>query len=387
MTFDHGAQYIKRPKSVAFADLLSKAEKAGYAAQWKGEFATFQTSASTFMQSAGADIQSSAKDDRFVGVPGMSSLPKFFIEDQQGITSYFSTKATAKLQVGSPHMWGIHNADDEKVVEVDWVVTTDVIGLQSVTGTLDTSISEHAGKLISDQKIMEAPVKDVPTVVSMVQLSEALSREKFPYDSVTFEPPKYADDGEPLFDKALEGVVSVLGYISRDSSKPLRAHAEGKENWVIQSNPGFATQLIDELQRSAADAGENLSFHELRMRVNTEGNKRLVDAFCAFVDYHSKSTKTTNLVISTEGFRWGKAFPAIDSTSEAYKTREGVLRDSLPNVPENEAVPCYVNRDMGFAACGDYFDPAFAGRVEGAALSGLSVAENVHSIEQIKAGL
>ena len=64
-------------------------------------------------------------------------------------------------------------------------------------------------------------------------------------------------------------------------------------------------------------------------------------------------------VLMAQGHRWGAAFPVAPFDASA-------------------ADQFYIDKDLAFAACGDYFTP-FPGRVEGAWISGSSLADEILS--------
>ena len=147
-----------------------------------------------------------------------------------------------------------------------------------------------------------------------------------------------------------------LGWAARDSSKPGRERDDGKECWVLQSNPSKAKELL----KGKRKIGE---IREMAKEV-------LVKDFLASIPHLSgdgdgndpESSTAVPEVAMAMGHRWGAAFPI---PTKKYTDMESQLISS-----EN------------FAACGDYFG-ALPGRIEGAFLSGVSAADQlVDTIQQ-----
>jgi hypothetical protein len=75
-------------------------------------------------------------------------------------------------------------------------------------------------------------------------------------------------------------------------------------------------------------------------------------------------------VVLSMGHRWGAAFPVLSSS--LYEGEGG---------GGEQARQRYFDAGSRFGACGDYFDPRYAGRIEGAALSGSAVAQAIIAAE------
>ena len=82
--------------------------------------------------------------------------------------------------------------------------------------------------------------------------------------------------------------------------------------------------------------------------------RELVPQFEALVDELQVGGGKVEVLLA-QGHRWGTAFPVA---------------------PFDGGGKFYLDREHAFAACGDYFTP-FSGRVEGAWLSGSSLADEL----------
>lgn len=164
---------------------------------------------------------------------------------------------------------------------------------------------------------------------------------------------------------------------------------------MVQSTAEYAQQVISAV--SSAPESQGLSFQQIKEKVNAITHDELLSAFIAFMssqcDVAARSSSTdgvgnTAAVLAVEakelllaaeysqGHRWSAAFPLLQPTYEPHgSVSEDAAAASRKQLLEAGGGFCYINTEAQFIACGDYFDAATAGRVEGAALSGLHAAE------------
>lgn len=144
VAFDHGATYIS-PKGAAFASTMAHWVEEGAAAEWDGRFGT--------VRSSGAGEWEIVIDEtaapRYVGVPGMNSLPRSQL-DHPAIETRFGTRiksATLRQNTigegegeGNDEVWELRDAIGDRVdTSFDVMVLTDrLMGAKPLTTAVDT---------------------------------------------------------------------------------------------------------------------------------------------------------------------------------------------------------------------------------------------------------
>ena len=382
--FDHGAQYISCPKDSNFLPIFSDWRNKNIISQWDGIFATVQISST--------DIKYSDPNSfKYVGYPYMNSICKYLLSsdntntDNNGvpISCVFGQRIRAEPIVsGSDELsgWKVICATTNKILgDFDVLISGDR-GFQVLSGGDSGNLLARSAYLraLKDEYIdsIQAMVSSSPILATMIVLRQSLPRDVFPFDGVTFLPA----DG------------SVLGWISRDSSKPGRARVDGKECWVVQSNSDYAAAVIHAVKADPAFSGR--TSEEIKQEVNSRANAALTQAFCDYILLYNNNNNNNNnnnkqqnqkqqdsgtkldsseseVVVDVElsiGHRWSAAFPSITKLADNNNNNK---EEEQPNKK------CYVNWNARFIACGDYFDSSSSGRIESAAVSGLEAAQNL----------
>jgi len=119
--FDHGAQYIGKPKTTEFGTALMIWEQGGYVKEWKGRFATV---------SDGVVTHDEPGKPHYVGYPGMHSICRNLLH-HENIRVVTQTRACAthlenNNESGS-FRWSIasHKNKKKALGEFDWLVASD----------------------------------------------------------------------------------------------------------------------------------------------------------------------------------------------------------------------------------------------------------------------
>lgn len=211
------AQYITLPKTGTFQKLLLNAMETGTVKPWEGNFgkAEYQD---------GKIIWNASKLARYVGVPSMNAICKLMVSNPL-ITCHFScpvqgmaTKENGKLQ------WHLKTINGSSLGIFDWLVVGDRAAAANMINQSSSVLNSFGLKQLAHS--LQDVYSPIPCLSLMVALKSGLPKSTFPYDSVSFK-------GSP-----------ILGWISRDSSKPGRERSDGQECWNIQSNPDFAKSVI-----------------------------------------------------------------------------------------------------------------------------------------------
>lgn len=113
--FDHGAQYFT-VKNAEFESALAAPIKKGVVQPWSGDHVKCVVSGD---QAAPRVTRSPVVGKRYVAVPGMNALAKYFAED---LTVLCQTRV-GNLQSGQ-HKWVLFDDDNQQLGEYDWVVST-----------------------------------------------------------------------------------------------------------------------------------------------------------------------------------------------------------------------------------------------------------------------
>lgn len=237
LLFDHGAQYIKEPKTAEFKSLLDGWLDAGVVAEWKGIFGECSPA-----QGGRVNVlQQEAR--RYVGVPQMNSICKHMLHAADGVVSHFQTRVNATLSVNSSGApcWQVIDTNDPSCAilgEFDWLIATDrsmaskAIWRPPSASPADVTsrVNELYEQLAADHRQVVGSVLNVPSVVLMVSLPKQLPKSVFPFDSVTFTSDRSntssagveATRAARRQQSKLTDGSSIIGWISRDSSKPQR---------------------------------------------------------------------------------------------------------------------------------------------------------------------
>jgi len=319
--FDHGAQYIGTPKTEQFQNTLRQWRSDGWVKEWSGSFLT-----------AGERCEMTKQDDtkeRYVGYPAMNSICRNLLH-HENIRVKLQTRANASR---GKQQWSLVDDKSKKDLgSFDWLISADRLS------------GDHYRRDLKDADIHDftsdvRKIKNVKSLTAMVVFEKSLGLDI---------------DGVDFTGDCVE--YGSLGWAARDSSKPGRERDDGKECWVLQSNPSKAKELL----KGKRKIGE---IREMAKEV-------LVKDFLASIPHLSgdgdgndpESSTAVPEVAMAMGHRWGAAFPI---PTKKYTDMESQLISS-----EN------------FAACGDYFG-ALPGRIEGAFLSGVSAADQlVDTIQQ-----
>ena len=259
----------------------------------------------------------SEKAKRHVGIPGMNAICKgLLVSGDRGIDTRFETRAAAR----SNPLGGWTMEDGKTGADLgdfDFVISTD-----------KTSTALHRQDL--DRKLLDGFVKPAAAVRSYPSLALMVATKKthLEFDSLLL-------DGHPAF-----------SWLARDDSKPGRHRDDGLECWVAHAAPSFTQRLIDSSKKTRGKRYPN-AFRSAIVR-------DLLPQFQTLVNELKVGGEETEVLLA-QGHRWGAAFPVA---------------------PFGAAGQFYLDREHAFAACGDYFTP-FPGRVEGAWISGSSLADEL----------
>jgi renalase len=327
--FDHGAQYISKPKTDVFQHALDQWKGDGWVKDWSGNFGT-----------AGHEVQLEVdvdkKKERWVGYPAMNSICRNLLH-HENISVQLHTHADAlynskqKEQQDSTAAWElIHGKSKENLGSFDWLIVT------------DRNSGAHYRKDLSSANVDEytsglRTIKSVKSLTAMVVFEKPLG---LGMDGITFD----------ATSKDAKDRYGSLGWAARDTSKPGRDREDGKECWVLQSHPDAADELLKGTKKVK-------DIRELAKDV-------LVQDFLKSIPILAGDQHVDLPVVATAvGHRWGAAFPVLS--------------------PEYKEMGSQLIADKQFVACGDYFG-TLSGRIEGAYLSGLSAANQLCEIQAIE---
>jgi len=192
--FDHGAQYFTS-RAPAFAAVVARWEATGLAARWQPRLA----------RGDGGHLQPSPDAlPRWVGVPGMSALPRA-LADGLAVRTETEVVSLARGRTG----WTLHDATGHTHGPFD-AVGVAVAALQAAP--LLTAHPRFA------QQASDAAY--APCFALMAAFDAPLA---LPYDGI------FVRDG-------------ALAWIARDSSKPGRAAGE---RWVVHASPDWAAARLE----------------------------------------------------------------------------------------------------------------------------------------------
>lgn len=346
------AQYITLPKQGTFQRLLLQFMEAGAVKPWEGTFSKVDCSDP-------ATTWSSVKSARYVGVPSMSSICRQMVSSSL-VSCHFSCPVIAQpVQDDSQSVrWKLTSIHGEVLGQYDWLI----VGDRAATANI---LRQHPSILSSPPlrgflHVIEKDFSPIPCLSLMVAFRKAIPRALFPHDTVSLQ---HSD---------------VLGWICRDSSKPMRAREDGQECWILQSTSEFARKLIQHVEEQARQANEQLSYDELRERVNHLAAEKMYVALVDFLassfpshrDALYEAFSTTNIA-AIEGHRWSAARSSM--TKELVSVLDKEAYQQLGNRL------CYADPSVRLVACGDYLlaDNRIMGLVEGAVCSGHQAARAI----------
>ncbi len=192
--FDHGAQYFT-VRDPAFAGVVARWEDRGLAARWQPRLGRSE---------GGRPQPSPDPQPRWVGVPGMSALPRALLD---GLALRTETEVVSLARVGES--WTLRDATGHTHGPFDAVGVT-VAALQAAP-----LLAAHA-----DFARQARNAAYTPCFALMAAFDAPLA---LPYDGV------FVRDG-------------ALAWIARDSSKPGRAAGE---RWVAHASPDWAEAHLE----------------------------------------------------------------------------------------------------------------------------------------------
>lgn len=314
--FDHGAQYIGKPKTPVFQSALDDWIQQGFVKEWKGRFGSVNNN--------GDEVELLTVDTpskpHYVGYPRMNSICQNLL-DHKNIDIVLQTRACAVREEG---IWKLtaHGNDRTDLGSFHWL-----IGSDRLSGT--NNRADLRGAPVDDFKSLVSSIANVPSLTLMVAFDSSL-------ENLSFDGIQFSDDGDEW---------ESLAWAARDSSKPGRERVDNKECWVVQSNPRVAQYLIAQLA-----AVEGQSFETTKKGVAEKAEEILMADFVKAVEKLNDGVVPG--VAYSIGHRWSAAFPNTGGRSSSES---------------------YVDKEQKFAACGDYLG-SLTGRIEGAYLSGVSAA-------------
>lgn len=318
--FDHGCQYISKPKTSDFQDALDRWKRDGWVNDWSGNFGTAVEAPGEDRVSTTMEVDTEKKE-RWVGYPAMHSICRNLLH-HKNIKVNLQTRADATYKEDQDSNWDLyHGKNKSKLGSFDWLIVT------------DRNSAAHFRKDLLSAGVDEfrqgvRGIKSVKSLTAMVVFESPLN---VGLDGIVFDP------------KSTNGRFGALGWAARDTSKPGRNRVDGAECWVLQSHPAAADEMLKGMKKVG----------EIREKAKT---LLLEDFLRSLPALSNNNQRTVPPVVHAVGHRWGAAFPI---PSQQY-----VDMDSQ------------VITDKRFVACGDYFG-ALSGRIEGAYLSGVSAADRV----------
>jgi renalase len=330
--FDHGAQYISKPKTALFKDALDQWKDNGCVKEWSGNFCTAG-------RDPNLDVKVDEKKERWVGYPAMNSICRNLL-DHENITVQLETRADARYQEehdARAACWELsHGKSKEIIGSFDWLIVTDRNSGAHFRSDLS---SANVEKYRSGVRTIQS-VKSLTAMVVFEKPLGFLGMDGIQFDETTSK------------DGAKDRRYGSLGWAARDTSKPGRNREDGKECWVLQTHPDAAKEILKgtkKIKNIRELAKDVLVQDFLKSIPILTGNQQHVDS---------------PLVATAIGHSWGAAFP-------------------IPS-PEYTEMDSQLIADKQFLACGDYFG-TLSGRIEGAYLSGLSAANQLCHENDIKA--
>ena len=325
--YDHGAQFIRQPTEAAdrLGKLVQEWVTAGAVSRWNAR--------AGHLGAGGAFTPSSAVSSATTGshffaeqlcgplqpqlLAGTASLAQHLARPREGYTVRANSRVSS-LHRDARTGWLVTCAspDGDTKEQFDAVVVSAAQaarptspGFVAVTGDLPAALLGHWARIAS--------VSHLPVFTAMATLRASVA-----------------------FDLAAVTGHRHLWLLARDSSKPGRGRADGRDAWVAVSSPQFAADAM--ASQASAQAGT-------RSRPSREEQ---VAASQALWTHAARLLGCGMEGVAVEpSQRWSAGFPA-----------------------QHLGVPCLSDAGAGFAACGDW---AHGPGVLASAFSGLSAADAV----------
>ena len=323
-TWDMGAQYISKPKTEDFEDVLGDWLRRGIVKTWQPRMIDCSSVIKL------SDINHSKK--YYVGMPSMQSICELPEDDHLSLRSNCNVECQYDR---SRDNWKVTKRNGNQILgEYDWIVCTDRPHIEKT--------------LLKNDLMVERGVRDnsqYTTTLSCMAAVKGVQGDQVPFDAIKLQ-------NHP-----------VLSYISIESSKPGRRDIQGEESLVItlQSSESFAKEIVKstreswnkEFKETKTKSGDK-AFWSLRMAINKACEEPMYNAFYDLMYSINNQPLIPKEAAYMRGFRWGRSFP-INPWKGSYEIRQ----------------------DDKILAIGDYFDIVSAvdgkgagtGRVETAAVS------------------
>ena len=317
--FDHGAQYISKPKTETFQKKLGQWKRNGWVQEWTGTFGTaVQRSPGDNDQCTIQIEEEDIKKERWVGYPAMNSICQNLLQ-HENIQVILQTKADAIYKTDQDSKWDLlHGKQKNHLGTFDWLVVTDRNSAAHFRKDLSSANMDEFRKSVRS-------IQSVKSLTAMVVFDKPLDLH---VDAIQFDPEN-------------NDAFGSLGWAARDTSKPGRDRKDGKECWVLQSNPDAAKKILKGMK----------SIEKIREKAKDV----LVHDFIHTLSSYNHNIPVPKVVYAV-GHRWGAAFPIPSKDYTALNS---------------EIFP-----DKKCVTCGDYFG-TLSGRIEGAYLSGISAADQL----------
>lgn len=266
--FDHGAQYIGKPKTEQFQNTLHQWKSDGWVKEWSGRFLT-----------AGDGCQVTKQDDakeRYVGYPAMNSICRNLLH-HDNIRVKLQTRANASR---SEKHWSLSDDKTKKDLGAfDWLISSDRLSGDYYRRDLkDANIEDFTSNV--------RKTKNVKSLTAMVVFEKPLG---------------LGIDGVDFTGNCSE--YGSLGWAARDSSKPGRERDDGKECWVLQSSPSKAKELLKGKRKIG----------EIREMAKEVLVKDFLESL-PLLRSDNADTVAVPEVAMAMGHRWGAAFPIPPKT-------------------------------------------------------------------------
>ena len=315
--WDHGAQYFT-PKTDEFAGAVDEWRASGSCEVWEAAHCVWSADGGV------SPDPMAGTNKRYVGSPGMNAICKGLLSEVD--ETRYETRAAAKRNERTGGWALTHAKTGAALGEFDFLICTD-----------KTAALRHRSDL--DQDLLRGFVAPASAVRShpSLALMVATTATRLKFDSLLLDDHK------------------AFSWLARDDSKPGRPRVDGVECWVAHASPGFTQRLLD---ASKKESRRKRSPNALRSAIV----RGLLPQFEALVSElgGGRGRGGDLKVLVAQGHRWGGAFP-VAPFGGASGARDG---------------PFYLDREHAFGACGDFFSP-FPGRVEGAWVSGTSLASDL----------
>ena len=204
--FDHGLQYISRPKSREFTEVLDEWLACGCVARWEPRTAIVDLP----IQSSPQVFEDAEKGVGFVGNPSSDSIVKFQLEKAEGVKTKFNCRTNAHFLEESQTWKLVSDTTGEDLGEFDWLVTG--ARLSAAPWRKDFASDSATQNATAEFRALAGTVSSDPCLVIMVAFDRHVA---FPgVNSLLFKnSPK-------------------LAWAARDSSKPGRGRQDDHECWV-----------------------------------------------------------------------------------------------------------------------------------------------------------